>query len=182
MAKKTSSRGAPAAPPGLSQNIADAPLPPPQPSDPLAAEIDALEHLSLDEIRCAWREKLKTAPPPLRARGVLLRLLTWNLQAERYGGLGPETQRRLKRLAREYASAPDRKLRTPIKLHVGSTLVREWKGVSHSVDVVDGGYVWNGKTHKTLSMIARAITKTNWSGPRFFGVEDVDPGDKKTRR
>ncbi len=32
------------------------------------------------------------------------------------------------------------------------------------------GYLWQGQTHKSLSGIARDITGTHWSGPRFFGL------------
>jgi hypothetical protein len=52
----------------------------------------------------------------------------------------------------------------------GARLIREWNGTTHVVDVVDGGYLWNGEQHRSLSAIARAITGTRWSGPRFFGI------------
>ena len=32
-------------------------------------------------------------------------------------------------------------------------------------------YIWAGKHYRSLSRIARAITGTRWSGPRFFGLE-----------
>ena len=50
-------------------------------------------------------------------------------------------------------------------------LVRVWNDTTHVVTVNDdGAIVWNGKTWKSLSVVARAITGTQWSGPRFFGV------------
>ena len=54
----------------------------------------------------------------------------------------------------------------------GSQLEREWKGERHRVDVVDGGYVWNGQTFASLSPIARQITGSRWNGPRFFGLRE----------
>ena len=36
--------------------------------------------------------------------------------------------------------------------------------------VVEDGFVWRGKTWGSLSVIAREMTGTRWSGPRFFGV------------
>jgi hypothetical protein len=39
------------------------------------------------------------------------------------------------------------------------------------VDVVDGGFVWRGTTHRTLTAVAVAITGTKWSGPKFFGLD-----------
>ena len=52
----------------------------------------------------------------------------------------------------------------------GQRLVREWNGKRHVVDVTRDGYVWNGRTWRSLSAIAREITGARWSGPRFFGV------------
>ncbi len=39
------------------------------------------------------------------------------------------------------------------------------------VDVVEGGFLWNGQRYASLSPIARAITGARWSGPRFFGLK-----------
>ena len=59
-------------------------------------------------------------------------------------------------------------------LQSGARLVREWNGVNHVVEVIEGGYVWNGDRHRSLSAIARAITGARWSGPRFFGLTSGD--------
>jgi hypothetical protein len=40
----------------------------------------------------------------------------------------------------------------------------------HLVDVTDNGFVFDGKTYRSLSAIARRITGAHWSGPRFFGL------------
>ena len=53
----------------------------------------------------------------------------------------------------------------------GSHLIREWTGRTYQVEVVEGGYVMDGKTWRSLSAIARHITGARWSGPRFFGVQ-----------
>jgi hypothetical protein len=52
----------------------------------------------------------------------------------------------------------------------GSRLVREWHGRVYHVDVIEEGYVFEGKTYQSLSVIARLITGAHWSGPRFFGL------------
>ncbi len=52
----------------------------------------------------------------------------------------------------------------------GSRLVREWHGRTYHVDVIEEGYVFEGKTYQSLSVIARMITGAHWSGPRFFGL------------
>jgi len=58
----------------------------------------------------------------------------------------------------------------------GTILVREWQGITHHVTVVADGYVWNGRTHSSLSGIALAITGTKWNGPRFFGLREANDG------
>ena len=52
----------------------------------------------------------------------------------------------------------------------GTRLIREWQGRRHVVDIVAEGYVFDGKTHRSLSAVAKKITGTHWSGPRFFGL------------
>ena len=59
------------------------------------------------------------------------------------------------------------------RLKVGTVLIREYQGERHTVTVVGNGYVWRDVTYASLSTIARAITGTAWSGPRFFGVRAV---------
>ncbi len=59
----------------------------------------------------------------------------------------------------------------PTALRPGVKLIRSWKGIIHHVTVVDGGYAWQDKTYNSLSMIAREITGTSWSGPVFFGLK-----------
>ena len=64
------------------------------------------------------------------------------------------------------------------RLRPGGRLLREWNGVTHVVDVVEGGFLWRGERHRSLSAIARAITGAHWSGPRFFGLQES--GSKRT--
>lgn len=53
----------------------------------------------------------------------------------------------------------------------GARLVRDWNGETHEVLVTEDGFQWNGKTWASLSVIAREMTGTRWSGPRFFGLK-----------
>lgn len=54
----------------------------------------------------------------------------------------------------------------------GSVLTREYRGIEHRVAVAqDGQYEFQGRRYPSLSMIAREITGTRWSGPLFFGVK-----------
>ena len=93
----------------------------------------------------------------------------YRIQEEAYGGLDRETRRRL----REIAAAADRGERRPIgaaPLRPGTALTREWQGRTHAVNVLAQGFEYQGKPYRSLSEIARVITGTRWSGPKFFGL------------
>ena len=65
------------------------------------------------------------------------------------------------------ATLPPARLTRPA-LRPGTTLVRNWQGQAHVVDVYQEGFGWNGKIYKSLTSIALEITGVHWSGPRFF--------------
>jgi hypothetical protein len=55
-------------------------------------------------------------------------------------------------------------------LKTGARLVRQWRGRTHSVLVLEDGFEYEGQRYRSLTMIADRITGAHWSGPRFFGV------------
>jgi hypothetical protein len=63
-------------------------------------------------------------------------------------------------------------------------LTREYRGIEHHVAVTqDGQYEYQGRRYPSLSMIAREITGTRWSGPLFFGLKaSAKPKVKKPRK
>jgi hypothetical protein len=58
-----------------------------------------------------------------------------------------------------------------------TVLVREYQGQRHTVTVLPDGFDWQGSTYHSLSAIARAITGTAWSGPRFFALDRPSGAD-----
>src|SRR5713101_1905277 len=62
------------------------------------------------------------------------------------------------------------KLEAGPRLKPGTVLMREHRGVRHTVTVVLNGFVWQEQTFPSLTTVARAITGTSWNGPRFFGL------------
>ncbi len=70
----------------------------------------------------------------------------------------------------EVVIAPPPPLRERQTVRTGARLIREWNGANHVVDAVDGDFIYAGSRYRSLSKIAREITGTNWSGPRFFGL------------
>ncbi len=56
------------------------------------------------------------------------------------------------------------------RLKPGAKLIREWRGETHTVIVLEDGFEWRGQRRRSLSVIAQLITGAHWSGPRFFGL------------
>jgi hypothetical protein len=55
----------------------------------------------------------------------------------------------------------------------GTVLRREYQGINYQVmATADGQYEFQGRVFPSLSMIAREITGTRWSGPLFFGLRE----------
>ena len=79
---------------------------------------------------------------------------------------------KLRSLAQKYAENPQYVPVDVPRLKPGTSLTRIWKGVRYEVRVLaDGGYRYRGTDYDSLSEIAREITGTRWSGPRFFGLK-----------
>ena len=130
-------------------------------------EIDLTELEALDRgaLAAHWTEFFGQPAPRRLSRSFLRRFIAFELQARKHGGLSAQTR---KQLALAEAATPKRVSRT---LKPGGRLLREWNGVTHVIDVVEDGFLWQGKRHRSLSAIARAITGAHWSGPRFFGLQ-----------
>ncbi len=80
-------------------------------------------------------------------------------------------KRRLAGIAEELRKNGDLSAGPAIRLKPGLRLVREWRGETHTVLVLEDGFEWNGQRRCSLSAIAREITGTRWSGPLFFGLK-----------
>ena len=133
----------------------------------LKARLAELESGSREALLPVWREVMKRPIPRRISREMLVRILAWHIQAQAIGGYDASTRRRLKHVAKGRVTPP-----ASTSLKPGARLVREWNGISHTVDIVEGGAVWQGKRYRSISAVARAITGARWSGPRFFGLVD----------
>ena len=133
------------------------------------AELLRLASADLTTLRRRWRVLVGGTAPNL-PRWLLSRVLAYGIQANAFGDLDPGVAKLLGALGRgEIDTIPLPELR-PVK--PGTLLVREWEGGLQRVMVLDKGFAWNGATYDSLSQVARAITGTNWNGPRFFGLRD----------
>ncbi|NKB59593.1 MAG: DUF2924 domain-containing protein [Alphaproteobacteria bacterium] len=134
-------------------------------------EIGLLADLARSALMERWQATYRAEPPKGISRHLLIRAIAYEIQMKRYGGLKPATDRRLKAIVN---GTDNGEHKAPPSLQPGARLVREWNGVSHMVEVTEGGFIWNGNRHRSLSAIARAITGARWSGPRFFGLTSAD--------
>jgi hypothetical protein len=141
-----------------------------------AADVGELTRLSRSQLRELWTQELGEPPPATLGRDILALAIAYGRQERRQGGLSKPVARELDRLfeqaLRGYRTGKPAALTAPLPRR-GTILVREWQGTTHHVTVVDEGFLWNGQTYRSLSSIARAITGTNWNGPRFFGMREV---------
>jgi len=143
----------------------------------LDVEIARLRCLDIKALRTRWRMSFGRDAPPHLTRHLLFAMLAYRLQAEVMGDLDAETVRFLKTIE----LAPSKQATVPLSqaferrkrnLFPGTVLTREWGGQHHRIMVLDGGFAWEGRTYRSLSEIAQAITGTKWNGPRFFGLRD----------
>jgi hypothetical protein len=131
--------------------------------------LSRLPQLDLVELRELWRHLYKSAASPRLSRELLARAVAYRIQEVASGGPRLELQRRLRQLALELQQTGQLRIRPRLK--PGTRLVREWRGGSYEVLVLDDGFSWHGTHYRSLSAIARQITGTAWSGPLFFGLK-----------
>jgi hypothetical protein len=137
----------------------------------IAGALARLSASTIFELRGEWR-RLHRSPPPMRlSRDLLMRGITYKLQERPLGGLSKSILRKLERLNRDSKASDGQKPPPPISLKAGTRLVREWRGVTHTVLVHADGFEWNGRRHRSLTVVAHKITGAHWSGPRFFGLK-----------
>lgn len=174
-----------------------------------ALDVERLADLSIADLRMLWLRHMGRAAPPAQKR-LLIRELAWQAQECVHGGLDAETRRLLSRAMRA-ATADDKPVdaaadangvqmptakRRPRgaastvrasgnDLTPATKLSRVWKGVRYEVYVLDGGrfrLAGRDQTYASLSEIAREITGTRWSGPRFFGLTTREGSDDEHPR
>jgi hypothetical protein len=122
------------------------------------------------DLRAEWRRQYRGEPPSKLSRDLLIRALAYKIQEQASRGPDAALKRRLRTLAEQLAAGADISRSAGTTLKLGARLVREWRGQTHTVTVVENGFDYDGQRFRSLSQIAKAITGVHWSGPRFFGV------------
>jgi hypothetical protein len=133
--------------------------------------LSRLPKLDVGELRQQWRGLYKTEASRHLSRELLVRAVAYRMQEVALGGLRPEPQRQLRRIAQQLKDTGEATIRARPELKPGTRLLRQWQGRTYEVLVLDDGFSWQGTRYRSLSAIARQITGTPWSGPLFFGLK-----------
>ena len=120
--------------------------------------------LSVNQLSTKWAGLIGGAMPPVQ-RSLIVKYLMWYEQAKRdkISPLGFFNE-----VNQAFLSIGKRSL----VLEPGSQITRSYKGIVYTVEAMANSYLYNGKSYKSLSGIAKAITGKNWNGKVFFGVKD----------
>jgi hypothetical protein len=137
----------------------------------IEAEIEILPTLNARQLDERWRELFGGERPPRLYGPLLVGVLAYRIQEQAFGGIKPATRRLLRQVAGLRSERRSLDALTRTRLKAGTVLLREWHGTTHRVTVVGNGYEYLGKRFRSLSEIARQITGSRWSGPRFFGLK-----------
>ena len=127
-----------------------------------SCEIAGLVDRSTQELRRAWRTLHHTGPPLGLSRDLIIRGLADKLQQRAQGGPTRALQRRLRILAGEFERGA-RSFDPGGVLKTGATLVRQWRGHTHTVLVREDGFEYDGQRYRSLTVIAERITGAHWS-------------------
>ena len=136
----------------------------------ISEEVRVVAAMDLPALRAAWRSRWGDVPA-FRSRDLLARAMAYRLQEEAYGGVAPGLRRRLAEYAAKFS---DDRAFTPTPgpvLKVGSSLIREWRGVRHEVAVTGEGFAYQDEVFRSLSQVAHRITGVKWNGHVFFGLK-----------
>jgi hypothetical protein len=121
-----------------------------------------------------WEEAFGSPPPPYLSVTFMRNAVAYERQCRSSGGLPAATRRTLRRIAEGRPGVST----APGSLRPGAHLVRQWNGRTYQVEVFEGGFRMDGRTWPSLSEVAKHITGTTWSGPRFFGLTGRAGGSK----
>ncbi len=157
--------------------------------------INQTKDLPNDQLHKLWRKHFRHRTPP-RLKSLLWQELAYKIQTAHTVGTDAQTQKLLKTAIRQYLATPSPtssllssdtshntqkpqpskiKRRPKFLLKDGTKLIRSWNGHTYEVTVLDNGtrFKFHDKIYRSLTIIAKFITGTHWSGPRFFGLSKL---------
>jgi hypothetical protein len=129
----------------------------------------ALVDWSTHELRLTWRKLHRTGPPLGLSRDLMIRTFANKLQERVHGGPSLALRRRLQSLAgglEKGAVSFD----PGIVLKTGTTLVRQWRGHTHTVLVARGRVRVRGPALSVADGDCRADYRGALVGPAVLGL------------
>ena len=137
----------------------------------MAARIAHLADWSWPDLKKEW-QCLFGGEPAIANRRFVEKRIAYRWQEIEFAktgrGLLERNQQRIDELVATGTLKRQKTGATPV---AGTELIRVYAGVEHRVRVLpDEEFEYAGKRYPSLSMIAREITGTRWSGPAFFGL------------
>ena len=135
-------------------------------SETVLKQVSALPNMEYEELREMW-DSMFEQPPQSTNKTYMIRRLAYRIQELAFGGLSQEAKKRIQELKRRSDTFAKK---TRVLPPVGTQLVREYQGIEHRVMVLPHGFEYGNVTYNSLSEVARVITGTRWSGPKFFGL------------
>ena len=158
----------------------------------MAARIRALSQMSVPELRTEYGKAFGEEPKSFN-QVFLWRRVAWRIQEIEEGGLSERARQR----AAELANDADLRVRAPRgafkeveegsrtevrpfhpsrgvvdpRLPIpGTLLVKEYRGQTLRVRVLEKGFEWEGRVYPKLTPLVKEITGTHWNGFLFFGL------------
>lgn len=158
-------------------------------------EIAALQHMTTGELAERYAE-LHGRACRTRHRAYLIRKIAWRIQANAEGDLSERARRQAAELAEDaevrvmapkgmicppqhgesavvtkaIPKSKGKQSMDPRLPPPGSAIVRKYKGRTHRVVVLEDGqgFEYEGDRYRTLTAVAKRITRTHINGFRFF--------------
>ncbi len=137
----------------------------------LDQELTRLQDIDTPYLRDEWFKRFNCKPAPRLGRDLMIRAIAYKVQEKVFGGLSKTSKQKLKTYQRQIKASGTIAIATDIRIKPGTKLIREWNGKTHTVIALDKKFEYEGKSFSSLSKIAREITGSHWSGPRFFGLK-----------
>ena len=130
----------------------------------------SIRSLTRAELSALWQRTFGRPLPPCIHRTLAADCLTYQQQVKHAHGVSRNVERALSDLlpSQEPVSTP--RPSGPRRFKPGTRLLRTWQGRTYTVTVADPGFLFSSRSYRSLSVIAREITGTPWSGPAFFGL------------
>jgi Protein of unknown function (DUF2924) len=150
-------------------------------------DLDRLARMRPSELQQLHRELFGRRVPSGNSE-LARRRIAWHVQAEAKGGLPESARERALAIARKASlrihvpsGSPNSNVRHATVTSMvsdhdsrlpmpGSMIVKEHRGKTLMVHVLDQGFEYDGRRFASLSAIAKEVTGTRWNGFLFFGL------------